>query len=97
MGIQRYQRERYQNHGPLVTEGEWTQKNQWYADNEGLKLDSMNIDVTIEGDEEAEVTVYRTFTDGTSITRETRFVWDNGWWKAPSHRGEGDLHARRPL
>jgi hypothetical protein len=65
----------------LFTEEEWTQKNQWYADNEQLKLDSMSIHVTMEGEEAAKVTVYRIFTDGSSITRETYFVWDNGWWK----------------
>ncbi len=65
----------------LFTEEEWIQKNQWYADNEGLDLDSMSIEVAMDGDEEAEVTVYRTFTDGTSITRETRFVWENGYWR----------------
>jgi len=64
----------------LFTEEEWTQKNQWYADNEGLKLDSMDVDVAMEGEDEARVTVYRTFTDGTSITRETVFVWNNTYW-----------------
>lgn len=65
----------------LFTEEEWIEKNQWYADNEGLELDSMEIDVMMDGSRGAEVVVYRTFTDGTSITRETYFVWEEGWWR----------------
>ncbi len=64
----------------LFTEEEWTRKNQWYVDNEGLKLPSMDVDVTMEGNEETQVTVYRTLTHGTSIMRETVFVWKNGYW-----------------
>jgi hypothetical protein len=75
----------------LFTEEEWTQKNQWYADNEGLKLDSMEIDVAMEGDEEAQVTVYRTFTDGTSITRETVFLWNNTYWSHHFTEEEKDI------
>ncbi len=41
----------------------------------------MSVDATMDGDEAADVTVYRTFTDGTSITRDTRFVWEGGYWR----------------
>ncbi len=58
----------------LFSEEEWSQKNQWYADNEGLELDSMEIEVTMDGSTGADITVYRTFEDGSSITRETYFV-----------------------
>ena len=78
----------------LFTEEEWIKKNQWYADHEQLELDSMNIDVTMEGEERARVTVYRTFTDGSSITRETYFVWDNGWWK--HHLTEEEIEIFMP-
>ena len=55
-------------------------KNQWYADNEGLELASMEVDVNMRSNGyEADVTVYRTFRDGTSITRETVFVLDGVW------------------
>jgi len=64
----------------LFTEEEWAQKNQWYADNENLELESMTVDVAMDGEERAEVTVDRTFTDGTSISRETVFVWE-GYWR----------------
>lgn len=57
------------------------QKNQWYADRDDLKLDSMGIDVTMEGSTRAKVQVDRTFTDGTFISRDTYFVWEDGWWR----------------
>lgn len=64
----------------LFTEVEWSQKNQWYADNEGLELSSMSVDVTVDPNGfEADVTVYRTFEDGTSITRDTEFVLEGSW------------------
>ena len=64
----------------LFTEEEWAMKNQWYADNEGLKLDSMDADVAVRSNGfEADVTVYRTFEDGNSITRDTDFVLDGSW------------------
>ncbi|QIN82782.1 hypothetical protein GBA63_09065 [Rubrobacter tropicus] len=64
----------------LFTEEEWIAKNRWYAEIEGLELDSMSVDVTMDGEERAEVTVDRTFADGTSITRDTVFVWE-GYWR----------------
>lgn len=64
----------------LFTQEEWIAKNRWYAEIEGLELDSMEIDVTMDGEERADVTVDRTFTDGTSITRDTIFVWE-GYWR----------------
>jgi hypothetical protein len=66
----------------MFTEEEWYLKNQWFADNEGLELSSM--DVVVNGspsDPVVSVTVYRTFKDGTSITRDTYFVSEGGTWK----------------
>ncbi len=64
----------------LFTEEEWYQKNEWYADNEGLELSSMDVAVTLASNGyEADVTVYRTFQDGTTITRDTVFVLDGVW------------------
>lgn len=65
----------------LLTEEEWSEKNQFFADAEGLELDSMEIDVTMDGSTGAEVAVDRTFKDGTSITRNTYFVWEEGSWR----------------
>ncbi len=64
----------------LFTEEEWIAKNRWYAEREATELDSMTVDVAMDGEERAEVTVYRTFTDGTEITRDTVFVWE-GYWR----------------
>ncbi len=74
----------YENLDPesqaLFTEEEWSQKNQWYADNEGLELSSMDVDVIVDPNGfEADVTVYRTFQEGTSISRDTVFVLDGSW------------------
>jgi hypothetical protein len=66
----------------LFTEEEWYAKNQWFADNEGLELATINV--VVDGspsDPVVSVTVYRTFKDGTSITRGTFFVSEGGAWK----------------
>jgi hypothetical protein len=66
----------------LFTEEEWYQKNEWFAANEGLELSAINV--VVDGpasDPEVGVTVYRTFKDGTSITRDTLFVMEDGSWK----------------
>jgi hypothetical protein len=66
----------------LYPEDEWYLKNQYFADTEGLELST--IDVTVEdsaSDLEAGVTVYRTFTDGSTINRYTLFVFEDGSWK----------------
>ena len=56
----------------MFTEEEWYAKNQWYADNEGLELSSINVVVNGPTSEPVvSVTIYRTFEDGTSITRDT--------------------------
>lgn len=65
----------------LFTEEEWAQKNRWYAEQDDPELDSMSIDVTMEGSTRAKVTVDRTFADGTFISRDTYFVWEDGWWR----------------
>jgi hypothetical protein len=74
----------------VFDEEEWYLKNQWFADTEGLELATM--DVTVNGspsDSVVSVNVYRTFTDGTVIDRETFFVFEDGVWK---HRfGEEEI------
>ena len=35
----------------------------------------------MDGSRGAEIMVDRTFEDGTSITRETHFVWEGRWWR----------------
>ena len=66
----------------LFAEDEWYLKNQYFADTEGLELSAM--DVTLNGsptDVPVSLTVYRTFKNGSSITRETYFVREGGTWK----------------
>jgi hypothetical protein len=76
----------------LFTEDEWYLKNQFFADTEGLELSS--IDVTVNGspsDPVVSVTVYRTFKNGTSITRDTLFVREEGAWKHRFTQEEIDI------
>jgi hypothetical protein len=76
----------------MFTEEEWYLKNQWFADNEGLELST--IDVVVNGsasDPVVSVTVYRTFKDGTSITRETYFVSEGGTWMHRFSREEIEI------
>jgi Domain of unknown function (DUF4352) len=66
----------------MFTEEEWYAKNQWYAENEGLELSTINVVVNGPTSEPVvSVTIYRTFTDGTSITRDTLFASEGGLWK----------------
>jgi hypothetical protein len=74
----------------MFDEEEWYLKNQWFADTEGLELATMDVTVNGSASESVvSVNVYRTFTDGTVIDRETFFVFEDGMWK---HRfGEEEL------
>src|SRR5215208_4578175 len=57
------------------TREEWKKKNQWVADNEQLELSSLETDTRISpSGTTADVTVYRTFKDGSSLVRDTYFV-----------------------
>jgi Domain of unknown function (DUF4352) len=76
----------------LFTEEEWYLKNQWFADNEGLELSTINVVVNgSPSDPVVSVTVYRTFKDGTSITRDTFFVSEEGAWKHRFTQEEIDI------
>jgi hypothetical protein len=66
----------------MFTEEEWHAKNEWYADNEGLELSTINVVVNGPTSEPVvSVTIYRKFTDGTSITRDTLFASEGELWK----------------
>jgi hypothetical protein len=63
----------------IFTEEEWSQKNQWFADNEGLELSTINVVVnSATSGTEVGVTVDRTFEHGTSITRKPFSSWRMG-------------------
>ena len=67
----------------MFTEDEWHQRNQWFADNEGLELASMEVDATdlSASGTHAEVNVRRAFENGVVIDRDTDFVLEEGTWK----------------
>jgi len=65
----------------LFTEEEWHQKNQWFADNEGLELSYISVEATLSSGTLANVRVDRTFADGTFLTRNTFFVYEERAWK----------------
>jgi len=66
----------------MFTEEEWYEKNQWFADHENLELEAIEVDAVMNfGGKEADVTVRRTFEDGTSLTRRTYFVYEDGEWR----------------
>ena len=71
----------------LFTEREWYQKNQWFADNEGLELSYISVEATLSSGTLANVKVDRTFSDGTFLTRNTFFVYEDRAWK---HRLSGE-------
>lgn len=76
----------------LFTRDEWYRKNQWFADNQASELVSVDSDVVLSPSEnEADVTVYRTFSDGTTQERKTVFVYEDGLWKHRFAGGEIDL------
>ena len=79
----------------MFTEEEWSLKNQWFADNEGLDLATMEVQVNgSPSDPVVSVTVNRTFEDGTSVTRNTYFVVEGSTWK---HRfGEEEITSFMP-
>jgi FtsZ-interacting cell division protein ZipA len=74
------------------TKEEWNQKNQWFADNSPQKLASIDTDAKISSSGTlADVTVNRTFEDGSSSVRDTSFVYEDGSWKHRFSPEELDL------
>jgi hypothetical protein len=66
----------------LFTKEEWEEKNQWFAEDEQRRLSSLSVKVgSITNGGLAEVTVDRTFDDGSSLSRNTYFFQEDGSWK----------------
>ncbi|CAN5722533.1 hypothetical protein BH24ACT22_BH24ACT22_05010 [soil metagenome] len=65
----------------LFTEEDWARRNQFLADNNPGELSSIRVDITINADEPANVTVYRTFKGDLHNVRDTLFVYEEGMWK----------------
>jgi hypothetical protein len=76
----------------MFTEEEWYMKNQWFADTYPAPLSDLNVQVNgSPSDPVVSVTVYRGFTDGTSQTRNTYFLIEDGVWKHRFGAEEIDL------
>ncbi|CAN5750498.1 hypothetical protein BH23ACT11_BH23ACT11_13880 [soil metagenome] len=75
----------------LFTEEEWARRNQFLADNFPGELSTMRVAVEINSDDPADVTTYRTFKSGSSLVRDTLFVYEEGMWKHRLVEEELDL------
>lgn len=76
----------------LFTREEWFLKNQWFADNGSVTyhIESVARLGTSSG-VMVEVTLRLTYEDGSSSTRKTYFVLEDGEWKHGFGREEYDL------
>lgn len=73
------------------TEEEWFQKNQWFADNGEVIYNIESVRRTGTSSEYWGVTLRLTYEDGSSSTRETYFVYEDGEWKHRFGEEENDL------
>jgi hypothetical protein len=76
----------------LFTEEEWFQKNRWFADNGEVvyHIDSVER-LGTSGEPVVEVSLRLTYGDGTSSTRTTYFVQEDGTWQHRFGQEEYDL------
>jgi hypothetical protein len=66
----------------MFTEGEWINKNQWFADNYPVVYHIQSVEVNSASQEPvAEVTLRLTYEDDSTETRNTQFVLEDGVWK----------------
>ncbi len=75
----------------LFTREEWFQKNQWFADSGEVIYHVESVGMTGTNSEFVGVTLTLTYEDGTSSTRDTYFVYENGSWKHRFGQEENDL------
>lgn len=76
----------------MFTREEWFQKNQWLADQYPATLRSLDVEADLSSSTNlADVTVYRTFEDGSSVSRDTYFVFEDGEWLHRFVKEEIDL------
>jgi hypothetical protein len=75
----------------MFTEGEWFQKNQWFADADSTiyHIDSVEMESTSD-EPVADVELSLTSEDGSSWTRTTYFVLEEGVWKHRFSQEETD-------
>ena len=77
----------------LYTQEEWFAKNQWFASNGSVTFDVLSVDLdSFSAEPIANLTVGLTYGDGTSSTRLTYFVLEDGSWKHRFGEEENDLY-----
>jgi hypothetical protein len=77
----------------LYTEEEWFAKNQWFADNGSVTFDILSVNLANSAPEPmADVSVGLNYGDGTSSTRLTYFVYEDGSWKHRFGEEENNLY-----
>jgi endonuclease YncB( thermonuclease family) len=75
------------------TEEEWFAKNQWFADNGSVGFDILSVNLDNSAPEPiADVSVGLNYGDGTSSTRLTYFVYEDGSWKHRFGEEENNLY-----
>ncbi len=77
----------------LFTREEWLQKNQWFAGNGSVIYDIESVYQAGTNDEYFAVTLKLTYEDGSSSTRTTYFVYENGQWLHRFGQEEKDLYG----
>lgn len=70
---------------------EWFQKNEWFADNGEVIYHVESMDQVGTSTEYLGVTLTLTYEDGSSSTRTTYFVHEDGEWKHRFGQEENDL------
>jgi len=73
------------------TKGEWSKKNQWFADNGSVIYHINSMDRVGTSSEYLGVNLTLTYEDGSSSTRTTYFVYEDGEWKHGFGQEETDL------
>ncbi len=75
----------------LFTREEWFQKNEWFADNGEVIYHIESVDQVGTSTEYLGVNLTLTYGDGSSSTRTTYFVYEDGEWKHRFGQEEYDL------
>ena len=73
------------------TRDEWIQKNEWFADNGEVIYNIESVDQVGTSTEYLAVTLTLTYEDGSSSSRTTYFVYEDGEWKHRFGQEENDL------
>lgn len=85
----------------LFTREEWYKKNQWFADNGSVTYEVLSGDAILHSEDAilrpgttgplVKISLSLTYEDGTSSTRTTYFVYEDGAWKHAFGQEEYDL------